>query len=319
MRDSARAPLYLNIPDRPYWVQYLPNRRTLYISYRADSRRIPTIRTTQFFARVSRDGRLASVRSIRARLRDNAGGNTFYNRRSFSASFAAPSSTSAEAFRHHLPQYVLRRDEPDLELERYTNVTFVGEPTGQRDAVLRRSRVSRASQQRDRRAAVDALVAVAVQSVGRATFHRTAKSPSISRPATTERGIDPALPRSSRSANEACRWPRLLRAASSRAISCARRRRSTSDTGPIPKIATSPAEPQMNALGYALMSETGWRRASSRSSSVRRHFHAPPTPSTVSAKRYERRESAPPRSGLPARTRGADARSSDGSAIEAEP
>jgi hypothetical protein len=127
---SVPPPLWLSRPERR-WLEYLPERRTLYVSFQSH---VPSHQGEPIDAFVARV--LASADSLRpARLvidvRDDLGGDSSYNLA--------------------LVQGIIRRvwiDQPDRlfviigrgtysaamslvnEMERYTQATFVGEPTG---------------------------------------------------------------------------------------------------------------------------------------------------------------------------------------------
>ncbi|MGE0352091.1 MAG: hypothetical protein AB7I33_11005 [Gemmatimonadales bacterium] len=131
MRDTAgRAPLYLRHPGEPYWREYLPESRTLYISYRAVFSR-PDYPLPQFFADVFARVDSGGVDHLVVDVRDNLGGNGFYNRPLLMGILRRPTLDRPGGV------FVItgRRTYSAAmnlvnELETYSNATFAGEPTG---------------------------------------------------------------------------------------------------------------------------------------------------------------------------------------------
>ncbi len=130
MRQSAPVPLYLDHPDRPYWVQYLPASRTLYVSYRASVSR-PDESNAAFMARVFAMVDTLQVDKFVIDLRSNSGGESYYNKSIVlgivrHVALDRPGKIFAIIGRNTFSAAM----NLVLELERYTSVTFVGEPTG---------------------------------------------------------------------------------------------------------------------------------------------------------------------------------------------
>jgi hypothetical protein len=130
MRDAGDPPLWLRNPDVPYWSEYLPAERTLYVSYRAVvSMDQPS--NQAFWRAVFALADSVPVDRLVLDIRDNIGGNSFYNRQVVRGIVARPALdrpdrlfviTGARTFSAAMN---LSRD-----LEHWTNATFVGEPTG---------------------------------------------------------------------------------------------------------------------------------------------------------------------------------------------
>jgi hypothetical protein len=129
---SVPAPLYLSRGE-PRWFRFLPERRTLYVAYQSS---VPpqdgggeTI--DAFFTRVLAAADEPGVERLVLDVRGNTGGESFYNRQLLLGIIR----------RTRLDQrgklfVVIGRNTYSAamnlvnELERYTNATFVGEPTG---------------------------------------------------------------------------------------------------------------------------------------------------------------------------------------------
>ena len=130
MRAAGDPPLWLRNPGRPYWSEYLPAERTLYVSYRAVvSMDQPS--NQAFWRGVFALADSVPVDRLVLDIRENIGGNSFYNREVVRGIVARPALdrpdrlfviTGARTFSAAMN---LARD-----LEHWTNATFVGEPTG---------------------------------------------------------------------------------------------------------------------------------------------------------------------------------------------
>ena len=130
MTAPGEPPLWLRNPALPYWSEYLPAERTLYVSYRAVvSRDRPS--SQEFWRSVFALADSVPVDRLVLDIRENIGGNSFYNRQVVRGIVARPALdrpdrlfviTGARTFSAAMN---LARD-----LERWTNATFVGEPTG---------------------------------------------------------------------------------------------------------------------------------------------------------------------------------------------
>jgi hypothetical protein len=130
MRAPGEAPLWLRHRDRPYWVEYLPRERTLFVSYRAVVN-ADNPGNQEFWRGVFALADSVPVDRLVLDIRENTGGESFYNRQVVRGIVARPALdrpghlfvvTGARTFSAAMN---LARD-----LERWTSATFVGEPTG---------------------------------------------------------------------------------------------------------------------------------------------------------------------------------------------
>lgn len=125
-----RRPLYRSRPE-PRWVEYLPGTRTLYVSYQSamphgTHEAIPAF-LTRVFALAD------SVRPERLILdvRDNSGGESFFNRQLVLGIVRRPWLDRRGGLFAVIGRATYSAAQNLVsELERYTNVTFIGEPTG---------------------------------------------------------------------------------------------------------------------------------------------------------------------------------------------
>ena len=130
MRGPGGTPPWLRAPDRPYAMEYLPESRTVYVAYRAVMD-WPEEPNAAFWGRV-----FATVDSLHPErlvldLRENVGGNSFNNLRVIRGIVARPAiDQPGHLFAIIGPRTFSAAMNLANELERYTRVTFVGEPTG---------------------------------------------------------------------------------------------------------------------------------------------------------------------------------------------
>jgi hypothetical protein len=130
MRGAGAAPPWLRRPEGLYFEEYLAETRTLYVAYRAviDG---PDESNAAFWARV-----FAAVDSLHPErlvldLRENVGGNSFNNLRVIRGIVARPAiDQPGRLFAIIGSRTFSAAMNLTNELERYTRVTFVGEPTG---------------------------------------------------------------------------------------------------------------------------------------------------------------------------------------------
>jgi hypothetical protein len=130
--SSVPAPLYLS-RDEPRWFRHLPERRTLYVAYQSS---VPAQNGAgesidAFFTRVLAAADEPEVERLVIDVRGNMGGESFYNRQLL---LGIVRRTRLDQ-RGKLFVMVGRRTYSAAmnlvnEFERYTNATFVGEPTG---------------------------------------------------------------------------------------------------------------------------------------------------------------------------------------------
>ena len=130
MSGAGEPPLWLRHPGLPYWSEYLPAERTLYVSYRAViSMDQPT--NQEFWRGVFALADSVPVDRLVLDLRENIGGNSFFNRQVVRGIVARPALDRPDRLfvitgtRTFSAAMNLARD-----LEHWTNATFVGEPTG---------------------------------------------------------------------------------------------------------------------------------------------------------------------------------------------
>lgn len=148
---STRPPLYASGPGAR-WLRFLPDQHLLYVAYQSA---VPASDTSEridaFFARVFAVLDSTGASRLVIDIRNNLGGNSFYNRQLV---LGIVRRTQIDQ-RGRLFVVIGRRTYSAAqnlvnELERYTNATFVGEPTGSppaffgdhRALVLPHSRIS---------------------------------------------------------------------------------------------------------------------------------------------------------------------------------
>ena len=130
MSSGPSAPLWLRNPGRLYWAEFVPGDSTLYVAYRAvvsmDDDPNP-----QFWRKVFRMADSLPVRRLVLDIRENTGGNSFFNREVVRGIVARPALDRPDRLfviigsRTFSAAMNLAQD-----LESWTNATFVGQPTG---------------------------------------------------------------------------------------------------------------------------------------------------------------------------------------------
>lgn len=131
MHDAANAPLWLQNPGQPYWVAWEPTARTLYVSYRAVVNPDHGLGNDAFWRQVFAMADSLPLARLVLDIRENLGGNSFYNRQVTRGIVARPALDRPDRFfvitgaRTFSAAMNLSRD-----LQKWTNATFVGEPTG---------------------------------------------------------------------------------------------------------------------------------------------------------------------------------------------
>ncbi|MGE0439811.1 MAG: tetratricopeptide repeat protein [Gemmatimonadales bacterium] len=127
---TAPAPLRQQQPERPYFADYDAGARRLYVAYRMVTDG-PGERNAAFWNRVFALADSVPVDRFILDLRDNPGGNSFFNRTVVRGLVARPALDRPDRLfvlignRTFSAAMNLVRD-----LEQWTNATFVGEPTG---------------------------------------------------------------------------------------------------------------------------------------------------------------------------------------------
>ncbi len=130
MRNSGERPLYQQQPEKLHWMTYLPESKTLYVVYRAVVS-TPDDPLAPFFDRV-----FAAADSLRPDrlildMRDNGGGNNSLNLPFVLGIVRRPWLDQPGHFFAVIGRRTFSAAMNMVnDLERMTNVTFVGEPTG---------------------------------------------------------------------------------------------------------------------------------------------------------------------------------------------
>jgi hypothetical protein len=130
MQVSAEMPLWRRHPDRPYWVEYLADTRMLYVCYRGVVNAPPPT-NQEFWRSVFALVDSVPVDRMVLDLRQNTGGNSFFNRQVVRGIIARKAIDRPDRL------FVLIGGRTFsaamnlvLDLEQWTNATFVGTPTG---------------------------------------------------------------------------------------------------------------------------------------------------------------------------------------------
>ena len=128
---AGEAPPWQRQPDTPYRVEYLERERTLYVCYRGVISMDHGESNVAFWRRVFALADSVPVERFVLDIRENTGGNNFFNRQVVRGVIRRPTLDGAD----HLFVIVGGRTfsaamNLALDLEHWTNATFVGEPTG---------------------------------------------------------------------------------------------------------------------------------------------------------------------------------------------
>jgi Tetratricopeptide repeat len=130
MQVSGELPLWRRHPDRPYWVEYVADTRMLYVCYRGVVD-VPPPTNQEFWRSVFALADSVPVDRMVLDLRQNTGGNSFYNRQVVRGIIARKAIDRPDRL------FVLIGGRTFsaamnlvLDLEQWTNATFVGTPTG---------------------------------------------------------------------------------------------------------------------------------------------------------------------------------------------
>lgn len=129
MRGRGEPPLWLRNPGRPYWAEFVPAEGMLYVAYRGVVDAEP--RNVEFWRRVFAMADSLPVERMVIDIRENTGGESFFNRQVVRGIVARPALDQADRLfvvlgrRTFSAAMNLAQD-----LESWTNATFVGEPTG---------------------------------------------------------------------------------------------------------------------------------------------------------------------------------------------
>ena len=130
--QPKKTPLWLRNPDAGFWLQHLPDSRTLYVQYNqiADT---DTESVAAFFQRVARFARGHPVDRFVLDLRLNGGGDNTLNPGVIRAILGSPTLSRPNSFFTLIgPTTFSAAQNLVNALERYTGTIFIGEPTGSR-------------------------------------------------------------------------------------------------------------------------------------------------------------------------------------------
>lgn len=123
-------PLHLSRPERR-WVEYLPAERTLYVAYQSAAPDPHGEPIPAFLDRVFALADSVEVERLVLDVRDNTGGESFFNQRIVREIVRRPGLDRPGTFFAIIGRGVYSAAQNLVnDLERWTNVTFVGEPTG---------------------------------------------------------------------------------------------------------------------------------------------------------------------------------------------
>ena len=129
MRGSGDAPLWLRNPGRPYWVEFVAADGTLYVAYRGVVDAEPG--NVEFWRQVFAMADSLPVERLVLDIRENTGGESFFNRQVVRGILARPALDDPERLFVILGRRTFSAAmNLALDLEQWTNATFVGEPTG---------------------------------------------------------------------------------------------------------------------------------------------------------------------------------------------
>jgi hypothetical protein len=129
MSKGESQPAWLRNQDRPYWFEFLPD-STLFVSYRAVAS-LPDLPNPAFWRRVFSQADSLPVKRMVIDVRENGGGESFFNRLVVRNIIARPQLDRPDRL------FVITGGNTFSaamnlveDLEQWTNATFVGEPTG---------------------------------------------------------------------------------------------------------------------------------------------------------------------------------------------
>ena len=129
MRGTGETPLWLQNPGRPYWAEFVPADGTLYVAYRGVVDAEPG--NVEFWRQVFAMADSLPIQRMVIDVRENTGGESFFNRQVVRGIVARPALDQADRLFVVLGRRTFSAAmNLALDLERWSNATFVGEPTG---------------------------------------------------------------------------------------------------------------------------------------------------------------------------------------------
>jgi hypothetical protein len=129
MRGPGEPPLWLRNAGRPYWVEFVPADGTLYVAYRGVVDAEPG--NVEFWRHVFAMADSLPVERMVIDIRENSGGDSFFNRQVVRGIVARPALDDPDRLFVVLGRRTFSAAmNLALDLESWTNATFVGEPTG---------------------------------------------------------------------------------------------------------------------------------------------------------------------------------------------
>ncbi|HET9333158.1 MAG TPA: tetratricopeptide repeat protein, partial [Gemmatimonadota bacterium] len=131
MRGPGETPLWLRHPERVYFAEFVPADGTLYVAYRGvvDSPHPPG--NVEFWRQTFALADSMPVERLVIDLRENTGGNSFFNRQVVRGILARPDLDRPDRlFVIIAPRTFSAAMNLALDLEQWSNATFVGAPTG---------------------------------------------------------------------------------------------------------------------------------------------------------------------------------------------
>ncbi len=130
-RDQSTTPLYLKDLDKVYYAQYLPKEKAMYVRH-SRIKDEPGESTKDFYARVLNDIETSDVERLIIDLRLNGGGNNYLNKDVIKSIMRSKKiNTLGKLFVIIGKRTYSACQNLVNEIDNYTNVIFVGEPTAE--------------------------------------------------------------------------------------------------------------------------------------------------------------------------------------------
>ena len=129
-RPGVPVPLWLKSPHAPHWMEYLEDRKALFVQVNAIAD-APGKRMAEFAADVATFVRTHDVTRVVVDLRWNGGGNNYLNRALILALTSLPAINRVGSLYTLIGRYTFSAAmNLTSQLEQWTQTIFVGEPTG---------------------------------------------------------------------------------------------------------------------------------------------------------------------------------------------